>query len=62
MIVTLELAAYPQKSVLVHMVSLFLHDLSEFNEYECFNPDTGKFEFHNIDHFLGEGTPEAIFY
>lgn len=49
--VELEHVEQSEKDILINMASLFLHDLSEFSEYECFNPSSGMFEFDGIDEF-----------
>lgn len=41
-----------QKIILKHLMSLFLHDLSEFNEEQEFNQESGLFEFDAFEWFF----------
>ncbi|AZS16610.1 hypothetical protein [Paenibacillus lutimineralis] len=41
-----------QKIILKHLMTLFLHDLSEFNEVQEFNQESGLFEFDVFEWFF----------
>ncbi|KJB86260.1 hypothetical protein AZ66_19890 [Paenibacillus sp. E194] len=41
-----------QKIILKHLMTLFLHDLSEFNEEQEFNQESGLFEFDAFEWFF----------